>query len=955
MKHPISSSSPCRLSQLAHWSRALLAVSAAAFSIAPANAQIAAWDFFGENTANATSAAEVFNANIDSSNLVTRGATAAASAANNSFRTQGFQNNGIATTNTDFFQTSLSAAAGYSLSLSTIDAKFAGTATFAATPGVSSQFAYSLDGTTFTLIGSPSVTIGTPVTLTQISLAGIPALQNVADTVTITIRYYASGQTTGGGWGFISASAGTYGLAFGGALTPTGGSDTTPPALTSTSPTTGTTGALTTTNLALTYNESLVAGSGTITIKKFSDNSTVEAITFPSAKVTISGATATINPAAVLDYTTQYYLEVASGTFTDASLNPVAAITGNATLNFTTRAAASLVINQYYEGVSSSRFIELKNLTGSPITMNGYRLASWSASDSPSNQAWKSGTNTTTRVTELDGLTIPANGYYLICDPAATFPAYAVANRDLAAAFPSGVAFSGTASVVLYSSATNDQNSIADAISVIATEGTDTSFYRLDNLPGFDFTTGTSITNYSGTWGTKTVAQVDSALVSEDWYLQASQPPKVLTLEISPSTFSEGAGTGAATATVTRSGLTSGDLVVTIAVSDASEASADPSVTILDGQTSATFPVNAINDLYLDGDVQVNITVSATNHTPAVKPITITDELTDIPFPVVINEVDSDQVLTDTGEFVELYNNSSSPVSLDGVVLIFYNGASNTSYRFTDLTGKTIPGHGYYVVGNPGVANVGTTFPNETMQNGEDAVALYLGQVAAFPNGTGVTTTAGKLVDAVVYGTGDPDATALIAALTPGKSQVNEGSGSASETVSISRLPNGGAAFDSTLYVAQAPSPGLTNILPPPNNYANWINGFFPGVTDPLIIGYGADADGDGVPNGVEALSGGNPNVAGVFATSELAKAGNIFSFLYPKAKSVPVGVTAAYEWSTDLVNWRASGGSFGGITVTLAEVLWDDTTAGVNIYQVNATVTVGTPATLFVRVVAKN
>lgn len=954
MKHPISSPSPCRLSQLAHRSRALLAVSAAVFTIAPASAQIAAWDFFGENQL-ATSTAEVYDSHLDSANSLTRGAGAAASAGGNSFRTQGFSNNGIATTNTDYFQTTFSAAAGYTLSLSSIDARFNGTNTFFATPGVTAQFAYSLDGTSFTLIGSPfSMTSATA--MPQINVAGVTALQNVSDTVTVTIRYYASGQTTGGGWGFSSAAtAGTIGLAFGGTLTPAGGGDTTPPALTSTSPTTGTTGALTTTHLALTYNESLVAASGTIAIKKFSDNSTVEAITFPSAKVTISGATATINPATVLDYTTQYYLEITSGTFTDASLNPVAAITGNSTLNFTTRAAAPLVINQYYEGASSSRFIELRNLTGSPITMNGYRLAAWSASDSPSNQAWKSGTNTTPRVTALDGLTIPANGYYLICDPAATFPGYAVANRDLAPAFPSGVAFSGTASVVLYSSAMNDQNSIADAISIAATEGTDTSFYRLDNLPGFDFTTGTSITNYSSTWGTKTVPQVDSALVSEEWYLQASQAPKVLTLGITPSTFFEGAGAGAATATVTRSGLTAGDLVVTITVSDISEASAAASVTILDGQTSATFPINAVNDLYLDGDIQVNITVSATNHTPAVKPITVTDELTDIPFPVVINEVDSDQVLTDTGEFVELYNNSSSPVSLDGVVLIFYNGASNTSYRFTDLTGKTIPANGYFVVGNPGVANVGITFPNEIMQNGEDAVALYLGQVTAFPNGTAVTTTAGKLVDAVVYGTGDPDATALIAALTPGKPQVNEGTGAASETVSISRLPNGGAAFDSTLYITQAPSPGLTNILPPPNNYANWINGFFPGVTDPLIIGFNADPDGDGVRNGVEALSGGNPNAAGVFATSELTKVGNVFSFLYPKAKSVPVGVTAAYEWSTDLVNWRASGGTFGGVTVTLAEVLWDDTTPSVDIYQVNATVTVGTAATLFVRVVAKN
>ncbi|MBK7966273.1 MAG: hypothetical protein IPK10_13970 [Bacteroidetes bacterium] len=41
------------------------------------------------------------------------------------------------------------------MSLSTLDARFAGTASFTASPGVTSQFAYSFDGSTFTLIGSP--------------------------------------------------------------------------------------------------------------------------------------------------------------------------------------------------------------------------------------------------------------------------------------------------------------------------------------------------------------------------------------------------------------------------------------------------------------------------------------------------------------------------------------------------------------------------------------------------------------------------------------------------------------------------------------------------------------------------------------------------------------------------------------------------------------------------------
>ena len=183
--------------------------------------QIAAWDFSGQSSP-ATFAATTFNSNLVSASgasNITRGAGAAASSASNCFRTTGFANNGIATTNTDYFQITLTAATGYKVSLSTIDAKFGGTATFYASPGVTSQFAYSLDGSTFTLIGS--AVQSTSLTMTQISLAGISALQNVASGTTITIRYYASGQTPTGGWGFQSAAtAGTNGYAIGGTVAP---------------------------------------------------------------------------------------------------------------------------------------------------------------------------------------------------------------------------------------------------------------------------------------------------------------------------------------------------------------------------------------------------------------------------------------------------------------------------------------------------------------------------------------------------------------------------------------------------------------------------------------------------------------------------------------------------------------------------------------------------------------
>jgi hypothetical protein len=178
-----------------------------------ADSIIAGWDFTGA-AAPVTFAATTFNANLVSAsgaNNITRGAGAAASAGANSFRTVGFQNNGISTANTDYFQITLTAASGFSTSLSAIDANFNGTASFFASPGVTSQFAYSLNGVTFTLIGSPVTS--TSLAMTQINLTGITALQNVPSGTTVTLRYYASGQTTTGGWGFFSAAAGTNGLA----------------------------------------------------------------------------------------------------------------------------------------------------------------------------------------------------------------------------------------------------------------------------------------------------------------------------------------------------------------------------------------------------------------------------------------------------------------------------------------------------------------------------------------------------------------------------------------------------------------------------------------------------------------------------------------------------------------------------------------------------------------------
>ena len=186
----------------------------------PGQGQIAAWNFYGtQPPALVQQDAAFWNPHLDGSSMLTRGAGAAPSAANHSFRTQDFGNDGIAVTNTDYFEFSVSAAPGYILSIDGIQARFAGTASYYASPGVTNQFAYSLDGSNFILAASPTL-INSLGSLHSFDFSGIGALQNIEAGVIVTFRYYASGQTSTGGWGFYSSSASNDGLTVLGSVAP---------------------------------------------------------------------------------------------------------------------------------------------------------------------------------------------------------------------------------------------------------------------------------------------------------------------------------------------------------------------------------------------------------------------------------------------------------------------------------------------------------------------------------------------------------------------------------------------------------------------------------------------------------------------------------------------------------------------------------------------------------------
>lgn len=91
------------------------------------------------------------------------------------------------------------------------------------------------------------------------------------------------------------------------------------------------------------------------------------------------------------------------------------------------------------------------------------------------------------------------------------------------------------------------------------------------------------------------------------------------------------------------------------------------------------------------------------------------------PADLIINELEIDQPSTDTVEFLELYNNGTTAVSLSGWVIEFFNG-NNSGKRYKEVVlpaDATIAPGDYYVVGSALVPNVDfVAWVTDGMQNG---------------------------------------------------------------------------------------------------------------------------------------------------------------------------------------------------------------------------------------------
>ncbi len=182
------------------------------------------------------------------------------------------------------------------------------------------------------------------------------------------------------------------------------------------------------------------------------------------------------------------------------------------------------------------------------------------------------------------------------------------------------------------------------------------------------------------------------------------------------------------------------------------------------------------------------------------------------PVTLIINETDADTAGSDVLEFVELYDGGLGNSPLDGFVVVFYNGNGDTSYNAFDLDGYTTDINGYFLLGNADVSPApDIIFSSNGLQNGPDAVALYQGDAAGFPNGTAITTAG--LIDATVYDTNDSDDPGLLVLLNAGQPQVNEDGDGDKDNHSNQRCPNGeGGQRNTDSYLQWPPTPGAENL-----------------------------------------------------------------------------------------------------------------------------------------------
>lgn len=244
-------------------------------------------------------------------------------------------------------------------------------------------------------------------------------------------------------------------------------------------------------------------------------------------------------------------------------------------------------------------------------------------------------------------------------------------------------------------------------LTVVATAGS--SRFETQTGPSGGYSLEVAAGNYTVTFSGAALAQpvsFSNVFVQSENRKVDLIPSQAVTLHLipAPATISENGGRS--TGTVSRTGLNTSSLVVSLSSSDTTEATVPATVTIPAGSSSSTFTISAVNDSVPDGSQSPKITASANGYLNATTVLTVLDD--DI---LTANE---DTAITSPGTTVDIgvLANDQFPASPIADLAIQISTPPNSTQgsaqvvgkdmiRFTPTTGFTGVATLHYVIRDP--------------------------------------------------------------------------------------------------------------------------------------------------------------------------------------------------------------------------------------------------------------
>jgi hypothetical protein len=693
--------------------------------------------------------------------------------------------------------------------------------------------------------------------------------------------------------------------------------DTNPPTLLTTNPAADASGVVVNTNLVANFSENVQAGTGSITIKRTSDNSVVESFNVAtSPQLTFVGSQVTIDPTANLVVGTEYYVQIDTTAIKDPANNAYAGIVNPDTTSwsFTTDGTAPLLIATSPTGDASG------------VVVNTNLVATF-------DESIQAGTGFITIKRTSDNSVVES--FNVATSSQLTFAAAQV-TIDPTAILPAGIGFYVQIDVgAIIDLSGNSYHGMVDP---------DTTTWSFS-------TDGTAPVPSSFSPATPTKAEPGTRLL-----VQFDEPVQ--------------AGTGSVTVhkASDSSVVETIDVTTPGAVAINGKVAAIVRAVALDPNTA--YYVNASAGAIQDASGNPASAITGTSAwaftTTTATPLVVgnfsgsgasLDGTTADTFAAVITTAGGSPTWDAATGFLEngAVSGGRSAAYLNiGTFLNDTKGTAAGKFELTMTIGETTGSWISLGFGAENTPNILKDFTNTGTGTGPTngvATIIYRAQNAS-PAGE-LDMFGGPVGTNVIDG---PDAQTGFRTLTVALDLTPTGGydgtanfGKATWYDSASGAPLGSHTytaepnFGSILITRSASTTGTINALAlyqtgtVGNTFASWISGFSVGG----LTGANDDFDKDGLGNAVENLFGTSPEVFSPGLTSISSIGGNLV-FRHTLSTTPALDLTGSYEWSTDLVTWNADEASAGGTTVTFADPMVI-TPGTPDLVEVTATVS-GTP-----------